>query len=41
MIGREKKKKYDVFPAGAGVILTELQPLNQIIGFPRRCGGDP
>ena len=31
----------DVFPAGAGVILSTDEYVSISIGFPRRCGGDP
>ena len=32
---------YNVFPAGAGVILDKAERLVVAEGFPRRCGGDP
>ena len=30
-----------VFPAGAGVILTMYNYIEEMRSFPRRCGGDP
>ena len=32
---------FSVFPAGAGVILSDALGTVMADGFPRRCGGDP
>ena len=32
---------YELFPAHAGVILSELDVTRVRITFPRTCGGDP
>ena len=38
---RKSGRRFCVFPAGAGVILSDVEAIEENQSFPRRCGGDP